>query len=145
MQVEIVPLTLYWKKMPQIKLFIHYIFFFWKKNQAEKPPKRKQRRLNDDNDENAVEIPIERNTKQRIATFSQSNTLKRLNKKQLQVIIDDDDIDTILEAVIYFDDERSFLFRRSNGEYGVIPIKVANIKYPDAVMEFYEKSLMKKL
>lgn len=145
MQVEIVPLTLYWKKMPQIKLFIHYIFSFWKKNQAEKPPKRKQRRLNDDNDENAVEIPIERNTKQRIATFSQSNTLKRLNKKQLQVIIDDDDIDTILEAVIYFDDERSFLFRRSNGDLGVIPIKVANIKYPDAVMEFYEKSLMKKL
>lgn len=84
---------------------------------------------------------MERNRKHKIFTYYLPNSPKRSNKK-LQVIIDDSEIDTILEMGSTSFGDRMFLFRRLNGEKAIIPIKVAYIKYPDAVMDFYEKAMM---
>lgn len=62
--------------------------------------------------------------------------LKTVNS--LRIIIDDDEIDTILKLGT-FHGENVFLFKRLNGQTAVIPMKIANIKYPDAVMDFYER------
>lgn len=61
-------------------------------------------------------------------------------ENDFEIIITDKKIERILKIGQYFD-ERMFLFERLNGEWALIPTKVANIKYPDEVMAFYEKHL----
>lgn len=103
-------------------------------------PIRKRRRSNDESNEKTVEEPTKKTLKK--ATSSE-NVLETTAEKHIRVIIEDDDIE-ILEFGTYFD-EPTFLFRRSNGARALLPTKVANIRYPDAVMEFYEKHFVGKL
>lgn len=80
--------------------------------------------------------------KKQVATFCLPSRSTADN--HLQVIIEDDEIDEILEFGTYFD-EKMFLFQRLNGEQALLPTKVAHLKYPDAVMTFYEKHIMEIL
>lgn len=59
----------------------------------------------------------------------------------LKTVVEDKKIERILELGFYFN-ERMFLFKRLNGEHGLIPTKLANIMYPDDVMDFYELHLV---
>lgn len=59
---------------------------------------------------------------------------------ELKIHINDKRIDGILKFGLY-SDVRMFLYQRLNGECALIPTKVANTKYPYAVIDFYEKYL----
>lgn len=57
-----------------------------------------------------------------------------------RILINDNRIERILYIGMFYD-QCMFLFQRLNGERALIPTKVANIKYPNAVMDFYEQHL----
>lgn len=65
--------------------------------------------------------------------------MEKSTENYARIIIEDDKIDAILGIGKFFSDRlKGYLIRRTNGECGIVPFKVAHIKYPDAVMDFYE-------
>lgn len=105
----------------------------------------KRKRLHDTADVDVNEA----GTSSRQATTENMAQEENADENDLRVNIDDDEITRIIELRSY-DGENMFLFQRLNGENALIPTKVANIKYPVAVIDFYEqlismnKNLIKK-
>lgn len=102
-----------------------------------KQPRKKRRRLNEKVAAKEVGHFAGQRSSRRIRFPKQAPAPDESN---LNIIIDDDKIVKILEFGIWFN-ERMFLIQRLNDECAWIPTKVANIKYPDEVMEFYEKHI----
>lgn len=81
----------------------------------------------------------------RIVKTSDSNESKKEEKQSPskidhEIIIKDKQIKRIVKIGVYFG-VTMFCFQRLTGEEALIPTKIANIKYPNAVMDFYEEHL----
>lgn len=87
---------------------------------------------------------VETEPKMSMVKFERSKEMEPFANEPLQVILEDREIERILDFGVYFN-ERVFLVQRLNGERGLVPTKLANIVYPDAVMNFYELTLLPQL
>lgn len=100
----------------------------------------KRRRLNDKTvAESVQQIQLPRNQRKQLPITNFPITPSA--KNYLKISIDEDEIDEIIGIGKQLN-ECMFKFKRNNGEFGIIPVKVANIKYPDAVLDFYEKTII---
>ncbi|XP_055313846.1 heterochromatin protein 1-like [Sitodiplosis mosellana] len=106
------------------------------------PAKRanlKRKRFEDANDKNEAKYPTKRSRTERMQEDVDDDDN---DENRLQIIVDDAEIKKIL-ARGTFHGEEMFRFERLNGNgYAVIPIKVANMKYPKAVIDFYESHIV---